>query len=77
MDWNLNDALFLDTEDKRFGKMAEMGQVVKAGFVSDLKGIYFHKRFKNSGHPFFDAVYEKAAKIDKLLADNMVSTTLC
>lgn len=77
MDWNLKDALFLDTEDTRFGKMAEMGQVVKAGFVSDIKGLYFHKRFKNSGHPFFDAVYEKAAKIDKLLADNMVSTTLC
>ena len=31
MDWNLEDALYLDTSDPRFGKMAEMGQVVKVG----------------------------------------------
>ena len=34
MDWNLKDALYLDTSDPRFGKMAEVGQVVKVGFVS-------------------------------------------
>ena len=55
--------------------MAEMGQVVKAGFVSNINGLYFQKRFKNSGHPFYDAVCEKAAKIDKVLADIMVSKT--
>lgn len=71
MDWNLKDALYLDTTDNRFGKMAEMGQVVKVGFVSDVDGLYFHKRFKGSGHPFYDAVYKKAAGIDKELADNM------
>jgi len=71
MEWNLKDALYLDTSDNRFGKMAEIGQVVKVGFVSDVDGLYFHKRFKNSGHPFYDVVYKKAAKIDKLLADNM------
>ncbi|KAL7547262.1 hypothetical protein ACHAWF_010586 [Thalassiosira exigua] len=70
-DMNLKEPLYLDTADARFGKMAEMGQVVKAGFVSDLDGLYFHKRFKNSGHPFYDSVYEKAAKIDMLFADNM------
>ena len=41
--------------------------------VSDVDGLYFHERFKGSGHPFYDKVYKKAAKIDKLLADNMVS----
>ena len=51
--------------------MAEIGQIVKVGFVSDVDGLYFHKRFKGSGHPFYEAVYEKAAKIDKGLADNM------
>jgi len=71
MDWNLTDALYLDTTDNRFGKMAEIGQIVKAGFVSDVKGLIFHKRFKDSGHPFYEAVYKKAAKIDKKLADNM------
>jgi len=71
MDWNMKDALWLDTSDCRFGKMAEMGQVVKCGFVSDVDGLLFHKRFKDSGHPFYDAVYKKAAKIDKELADHM------
>jgi hypothetical protein len=52
MDWNLKDAIYLDTDDTRFSKMAEVGQVVKAGFVSAIGGLYFHKRFKNSGHPF-------------------------
>lgn len=45
----LPNIYFRDTEDTRFGKMAEMGQVVKVGFVSDVDGLYFHKRFKNSG----------------------------
>ena len=72
-DWNLMDRLYLDTDDIRFGKMAEIGQVVKVGFVSDIDGLYFQKRFKNSGHPFYDAMYEKAAKIDNVFADNMVS----
>jgi len=71
MDWNLEDALYLDVDDPRFGKMAEMGRIVKVGFVSDVDGLYFHKRFKDSGHPFYDAVYRKAAKIDKELADHM------
>ena len=70
-DLSSKDALYLDTSDSRFGKMAECGQMVKVGFVSDVDGLYFHKRFKGSGHPFYDSVYKKAAKVDKLLADHM------
>ena len=47
------------------------GRVVKAGFVSDVPGSYFHKRFKGSVHPFCEAVYEEAAKIHKKFAGNM------
>jgi len=71
MDWNLKDPLFLDTKDNKFGKMAEIGQIVKAGFVSDVDGLYFNKSFKGSSHPFYRSVYKKAAKIDKDLADHM------
>ncbi|CAJ1950906.1 unnamed protein product [Cylindrotheca closterium] len=71
MDWNMVDPLWLDVDDPRFGKMAEVGRVVKAGFVSDVPGLYFHKRFKGSGHPFYETVYAKAAKINKKLADHM------
>lgn len=71
MDWNLEDPLWLDVDHPRFGIMAQIGRIVKVGFVKDVPFLYFHKRFKGSGHPFYEAVYEKAAKIDKGLADNM------
>eukprot|EP00594_Rhizosolenia_setigera_P019149 CAMPEP_0178978970 /NCGR_PEP_ID=MMETSP0789-20121207/25532_1 /TAXON_ID=3005 /ORGANISM="Rhizosolenia setigera, Strain CCMP 1694" /LENGTH=360 /DNA_ID=CAMNT_0020668923 /DNA_START=561 /DNA_END=1640 /DNA_ORIENTATION=- len=71
MDWNLQDPLWLDVDHPRFGMMAEIGRVVKVGFVSDLPYIMFSKRFKDHGHPFYESVYKKAAKFDKLLADTM------
>ena len=71
MEWNLVDPLWLDVNDPRFGKMAELGRIVRVGFVEDVPLLYFHKRFKGSGHPFYEAVYEKAAKIDKKFADHM------
>jgi hypothetical protein len=37
------DPLWLDVDDPRFGKMAEVGRIVKVGFVSDIPGLYFHK----------------------------------
>ena len=67
----IEDELWLDINDARFGVMAQICRIVRAGFVSDLPCLTFHKSFKNSGHPFYEAVYEKAAKIDKYLADNM------
>jgi len=71
LDWNLEDPLWLDVNDPEFGKMAEIGRIVKMGFVKDVPGLYFHKRFKGSGHPFYDSVYAKAAKVNKKFADNM------
>ena len=71
MEWNLEDPLYLDVDDPLFGKMAEMGRIVRVGFVEDVPFLYFHKRFKGAGHPFYDAVYEKAARIDKKFADHM------
>ena len=71
MEWNLEDPLWLDVNDPVYGKMAELGRIVRVGFVPDVPGLYFHKRFKGSGHPFYDAVYEKAAKVNRKFADNM------
>ena len=71
MDWNMEDPLWLDVDDPRFGALAKLGRIVKMGFVQDVPGLYFHKRFKGSGHPFYESVYAKAAKIDKELADHM------
>merc|ERR1711874_279988 len=71
MDWNLEDPLWLDVNDPEFSKMAELGRIVKMGFVQDIPFLYFHKRYKGSGHPFYDSIYEKAAKINKKFADHM------
>eukprot|EP00558_Chaetoceros_sp_UNC1202_P003828 CAMPEP_0197238454 /NCGR_PEP_ID=MMETSP1429-20130617/4929_1 /TAXON_ID=49237 /ORGANISM="Chaetoceros sp., Strain UNC1202" /LENGTH=551 /DNA_ID=CAMNT_0042697609 /DNA_START=33 /DNA_END=1689 /DNA_ORIENTATION=+ len=71
MDWNMEDPLWLDVDDPKFGKMAELGRIVKVGFVGDIPGFYFHHRFQGSGHPFYESVYAKASKINKRFADNM------
>eukprot|EP00536_Pseudo-nitzschia_multiseries_P016677 jgi/Psemu1/47282/gm1.47282_g len=54
-EWNLCDPLWLDVNEPRFGEMAKLGRI----------------RFKGSGHPFYEEVYRKAAKINKKLADHM------
>ena len=76
MDWNLDDPLWLDVNDPRFGKMAEIGRVVRVGFVPQVPGYYFNRFFKGSGHPFFEAVYAKASKVNKHMAD-CLETCIC
>jgi hypothetical protein len=76
MEKNLEDPLWLDVDDARFGKMAELGRVVRVGFVPEVPGYYFHRHFRGSGHPFYEAVYARAAKINKEMADNM-ETCIC
>lgn len=71
MDWAIEDPLWLDISHPEFGKMAEMGRVVKVGFVKDLPGLLFHKRYKGSKHPFYEKIYSKAATINIKLADCM------
>ena len=67
----LEDPLWADVDCKRFGKAAEMVRVSRSCFVEDIPGLYFHKRFKGSDHPFYEAVYQRAAKFNQDLADNM------
>ena len=71
MQWNLEDPLWLDADDIRFGKMAELGRIIRVGCVPEVGGYYFHRKLKGSGHPFYDAVYKRLAKIDKRMADVM------
>ena len=71
MEKNLEDPLLLDVDDARFGKMAQLGRILQVGFVPDIDGLYFHKRFKGSGHPFYENVYRRASKINREFADNM------
>ena len=76
MERNLEDPLWLDVKHPRFGKMAELGRIVRVGFVPEVPGYYFHRNFRNSGHAFYEAVYAKAAKIDRRFADGM-ETCIC
>ena len=36
MEWNLEDPLWFDVDDVRFGKMAELGRIMRVGFVPDI-----------------------------------------
>ena len=76
MEWNLDDPLWLDVKDARFGKMAELGRIVRVGFVPQVPGYSFHRFFKGSGHPFFEAVYAKASKVNREMAD-CLETCIC
>jgi len=71
LEWNVADPLWLDVKDKKFGKMAEICRIVRAGFTEDLPFLYFNKSFKGSNQIFYQRVYQKAALIDKELADHM------
>ena len=51
--------------------MAEMVRLVRSGFVTDIPGVYFETKFKGAKHPFYQAFYKKAIKVNKDLADNM------
>ena len=63
--------MWLDVNHPKFGRMAEVGQIVKVGFVQDVPGLIFENRFKGSKHHFYGSVYRKAAKIDKYMVDNV------
>ena len=72
-EWALEDPLWLDIDNPRFGKMAELARIVRVGFAPEVSGFYFHRYFKGSGHPFYESIYAKAAEINKKLADQMDS----
>eukprot|EP00957_Ditylum_brightwellii_P187846 14302308-Ditylum_brightwellii.AAC.1 len=76
MDWNLEDPLWLNVDDSKYGKMAKLQRIVKVRFVPEVGGYYFHNKWKGSGHPFYEAVYQKLVKIDKKFADAM-DTCIC
>jgi hypothetical protein len=50
--WNLEDPLWLDINDPRFGAMAELGCIVRVRFVPEVIGYYFNRYFQGSGYPF-------------------------
>jgi hypothetical protein len=71
MDWNIEDPLWLDVDHPEFGLMAEMGRVVKVGFVSDLPGLNFQRHYKEIDHPFYKKIYARALELNQKLADSM------
>ena len=73
---NLEDPLWLDVNDEKFGLMAELGRIVRFGFICEIPGYYFGRKLKGSRHPFYEEVYENAVKIDEELAEAM-ETCIC
>jgi len=68
---NLADPLWLDVTSKRFGLMAELVRLVRAGFTSDLPFLCINRKYRTAPGKFYKAVYSHAMKINKRLADEM------
>jgi len=67
-----NKNLFcLDTHHPRFGAGAQLGLLADELFNDDLPFLLFHKRFRGSKHPFYEGVYEEAAKLNLKLANEI------
>ena len=71
--WNLPDPLWLEVEAvaDEFKPMAEMGRLVRVGFVPALPCLLFKSRYRHSPHPFYHEIYRKAAKLNRRFADEM------
>jgi hypothetical protein len=76
MNWNLQDPLWLDADDPKYGNMTELGRIVKVRFVLKVERYYFHRKWKGSGHPFYEAVYRRLVKNNRKMADDM-NTCIC
>jgi len=71
MEWNLEDALWLDVSCPRFGVMAAIGRFVRAGFVEDLPALPLRRRYSTAPSSFFREVYRHARTVNCRLADHM------
>mmetsp|Transcript_47779 Transcript_47779/g.147621 ORF Transcript_47779/g.147621 Transcript_47779/m.147621 type:complete len:195 (+) Transcript_47779:759-1343(+) len=71
MGWNLEDPLWLDVESERFATMAELGRVVRVGFVEDLPWLLVKRRCRGSPVSFFRGVYKYACTVNRKFADSM------
>jgi len=76
MAWNVEDPLWLDTTDERFGHLAECGRFVRAGFVDSPPGICWPRNYSNAPEPFYKAVYKRALELNPRLADAMETTII-
>ena len=70
-EWNMEDPLWLDAESREYSVMTELCRFIRVGFVPDLPGLLFNMHYKDAPHPFYQEVYQHAARVDKRLADCM------
>ena len=76
MDWNPEDPLWLDVDDPRYGKMAELGRIVKVGFVPEVEGYNFIIESGRGRVTHVMKQYRKLVKLDRKMADAM-DTCIC
>ena len=71
MEVHLPDPTILDQNDEIFGKMNELIQIVRVGFVAKPRGYIFKHTFKDAPHPFYQNIYNFAEKLNPELANQM------
>ena len=76
LEWNLKDPLWLDYDNvsEEFHPLIEMGRYVRTGFLEDLPGVLFARKYKHVNLPFYREVYQEALRIDPKFANEMDTT---
>lgn len=71
MAYIMEDALWLTPDNKEFAIVAELGQIIRVGFVEDIPMLFFSRKCRNSPHEFYRKLYQFGMKINPRLAREM------
>lgn len=73
MEWNLKDPLWLDYSNisEEYHPLVDIGRLIRNGFMEDLPGVIFARKYKDVKLPFYEQVYRDAVLIDERLANEM------
>lgn len=63
------DPLWLDSSGSKYAHMAEAAVFTRFAYVDELRFLPFTRKFKDCSHPFYQAVYSKAQKLNLKFAD--------
>ena len=68
MEQALQSPFLLDETHRVYGNLAQFGQLVRVGFVTDIPFLMIKRKAKEIKAGFFHELYEEARRVDPILA---------
>lgn len=59
-----NPLWFNNPDNPTYGDMSLLAKMIRNGFVADVHGYMFNKRFKFASHPFYSSVHRVAMGLE-------------